>query len=542
MKKIYFLLKVAFCTFVLLSVLIFNSSGQSFIVEEEGSLLQRHPCYMRGYVVVNNVLYPDPDKIIITITANYYGENDQLITDTVYVTELSGTNYVRLPEEYFLSDSEGVGYSMNIVAYNMGGTVIGYEDIILNEPPGIPHYNSSHSWGCNGYNYAWRIIFHNKMDDNGNTTGSGYLTLSGHGQEVTTGTYNYYIPYYVYVTMDDWNALTNTQQKYDAVVGRHGLIHMYDFQYGVPPDNDGTGKVIELSNVNSGDGLIGYYGQIVTGNTVFGLQKIHGGYPLASYKTPIIGPVFTNTDLMYAIGLMSTYSPGYGVNYPELECDSWNGSMPSGPSGINQNSGNFFRCIESTDWTKPSYQAFKDLRNCMKNNSSPRVILGKINMYRLIGKDYSTIDPDIPDTGMEIHIGENYSVKEIMNTKSVKYPAGLYSVRLTFDDGSVVYTPIEFSNGINFDNVISDYIEADLYPNPITSDVFYIDFESQIDGKINAIYSIYNESGKLIYNKNISIPNGNYTMSIEDADLVKNKMYIHVIEFEDNSKISISSI
>ncbi len=562
MKKLLFLMKTAFCCLVLLPALSTDSLGQTFLDEKEGSLIMRHPCYTRGYVIPDKNLYPDLEKVSIKIIAGHYDENEQLVFDTVYTKELTDENYIRLPEEFFLSDSEGFGYVMEITGYDENYMIISKEEIPLNEPPNAPHYNSEHCWYCNGYNYAWKIIFHNKMDNSGNTTGAGYLTIGhyGTGIEVHTSTHNYFIPHYVYLTIDDWNALTNTYEKYRALRGYHMLYHMGAYNGNTGPseiaadEDDALGKLIKIENVDTGDNFRGYYGQVVRGRVVFGLQKTSGGYTACGYQTPILSPIYSTGDIQYAIRLMRDYAPGYGEgDCPELECNSLVSDYnPGGLISIGASSSDFYRCIDATDWTKSPFKAFKDFKNCIKNSPNLKVKFEGARMSRYIfkipnddngGSGGNGGNGNGGETDITIDVsGDEYSIKEILSSKSIDSPPGLYFVRFEFDNGEVVYTPIEFTNGIKIDNTISEYIEADVYPNPITSNSINIEFNSQIEEKVSATYKMYNSSGNPIYTKDITIPNGQSTIYIDDIKEIPVGTIIHVVEFEDNSRISINSI
>ena len=135
-----------------------------------------------------------------------------------------------------------------------------------------------------------------------------------------------------------------------------------------------------------------------------------------------------------------------------------------------------------------------------------------------------------------------------VNPKAVTYPPGLYSVEHTFENGEVLTVPIEFPNGITMDNSIAGLIDVNIYPNPITSAVFNIGFESLLNKEVTAKYYVYADNGSLVYSKDINISDGYSTVNINDMFSSSNtgiingiNTFIHVFEFEDNSLIKVNT-
>ena len=102
--------------FLTLATLTFAQTTQ---VQNQQSLLKGNPAEMRGYVVVNNDLFPNLKKAVVKVIAKS-GNNET----TVYVKELTTVNYVKLPDEILELSQPNTTYTLSVSGYDANGTVI----------------------------------------------------------------------------------------------------------------------------------------------------------------------------------------------------------------------------------------------------------------------------------------------------------------------------------------------------------------------------------------------------------------------------------
>lgn len=506
------------------------------------SIFEYNPKLVFGYAVLDTTALPSFNQWKIEINERNYSDSINYVDKCVFSKTLIKQNYVKLPDEYFIPDN---GYFiLDASAIDVKGNIIVHEELELTQTQNLGGYtyDYSNTWPCNGFNYAYNITANLKKINNV-VYQTGYLSLDPN--YMTYDTWEGGTPYYAYVSPEDWDALTNNCAKWTALYNFHELSTQDESAHDFPivPIFDGI-QLIKLEGVGSAH-LVNYYGQTITGNTAYGIQKTKGSWNGHPLETSEWNNIMVDQDLTYAIQQMNDRSDDFEYyGFPDLECyGQYSATSFSHPSANNAASrSKFLKCMQKIDWTQNYYTAFQRFKECMFSlPATPSAVL----TFESNGIKTVTIN-NTGQTGsnnnfspIEINLTEIFDENGKITVPDFKLEPGLYTFGYVFDDYSYTYYVTEITKTVSSGIDYADFVAATIRPVPIKEDYFYVDLYSSI--KANAIFELYDFNGKLLYSEKITIPENSSSLVVKPKYGIPTGTLVNIIRFEDNSTITINS-
>ena len=530
------------CMYVCMYVSASECSAQST------SVFVHNPKMIFGYAVLDPTEHPGVNEWEVEVNLRVFDDSVGYTDRCVYSNSLVGLNYDKIPVGCF--DYTKGHHVLHVSGIDRSGNVIVSEELDLTDmlPPVAAVYNSDLEWPCVGNNYSWKIVANRKMEyQQGEwfATSTGYLTLNPNYRVVDPNT-SLGTPYYMYLTPQDYDEFTNTQAKWSAFKANHGLGFMNDNPHDLPFDNDELAeaniyKFIKLENVDISHQLTGFMGQYVTGQLVYGVQKTLGPWTRASYGG-IIQTLLGSTpsihgswDIQAAMQTMNNYSQAIlDGTYPELICSG--NSMPDPTPPTPSQHSRFLYCMSKTNWDQDFYLAYQSFRECLLK--SPKPLFERDTA--LLRMDITCLSPTNSGShGTSISINTSEFIDESGNIIAPTFTLepGLYSFATTTNDKAYMYFVTEITRQITSSLEISDLVEATIRPVPIIDNYFYVDIYSPFTTE--AVYELYDFSGKLIHSEPISIRDGNNSWAITPSNPIPNGFLVNRIKFSDSSVITI---
>ncbi len=536
-KKWFNKKRIVFVLFALAFIVLVMSSCK----KEEVILIKYNPETTHGYLVFNKDSKAKIAKLHITVVESLDKDKERILYDTI----VEHDNYIKLPSECFMP-SEGI-HILTVTGLKKNGKEVGSEDMQITYKQCVNpnQYDSDFGWTCIGYNYAWKITA-NRIVYNGVASGNGYLTLDDAWalQTQDGGT-----PYYVYMLRETWNSLTNTDGKWRSFKDFHHLR-----QNERVPVVDGM-EIIKLEHVTAGQNLRGYHGQVVVGDTVYGVQKTKGYWQNPAILTDEINGININNSMQWAIERMNIvihemnaynnhdtipdlecfgqcYTPLQPIDYGGFSSDFYSSLVrcwgtinnyspttpPSWPFNIGQQSPTF---INHRQWLE-AMKKCKDLKFPYSENISSIAVSQVASKY----------DSDKPlDNGITIH------TDNIANVPSVTFTPGLYVIGFTDKKNQYAYIVEEITSNFKFEpnssyftTIYEDY-KFDGNKLTVTTDSY---------NETLATVFVYNKGKEVVHKQDVLISKGFASVNILFESKIEDGEYTCEFIYSDNSSSTIT--
>jgi len=480
--------------------------------KNESGLVKYSPLYTDGYVILDREGNENVKKWDVTVTNRIYDEKENYKEECLFSQEFKDENYVKLPDKVF---DRSKGYMvLTVKGYNsIGRTVNEYEEVLNNvkmccDPD---EYNDTLTWTCIAFNYAWAIRA-NRRVLNGAASSTGYLDLdeairyrnsSGQG-----------VPCYVYMTQETWNDYTNTRDKWNHFKVFHGLTNMQNKNFVIPmPIDVDNINIIRCQNVTVADRLIGYNGQYVTGDVVYGIRKTKGYWeigPNTGGHNPITTVTLTGIDPSWstitAMDRLNSYAREcfdlYG--YESVACYGQNYDpgqlLPPEGSYSNDFNGRLTKCWQKIDFTRDDILA--QLRRCMNGGLIDNVISVLISRLSTVNNNQkSTSGNDGGYIDFSNPIDDNGNII----LPCIELQEGLYSFGFMSEKKQYTYMIGEIKNPIKF---VFDYtyLVEPLPETKIEGETLCLKLDSYI--KTNVLVELIDKSDKVVYESKIDLQPG----------------------------------
>jgi hypothetical protein len=510
--------------------------------KEEVSFIKYYPETTQGYLVFNKDSKAKIAKLHITVVDSLDKGKEKILYDTI----VEHDNYIKLPSECFVP-SEGF-HILTVTGLKKNGKEVGSENMQITYKQCVNpnQYDSDFGWTCIGYNYAWKIIA-NRIVYNGVASEKGYLTLEEALTNQVQGESG--TPYYVYMLRETWNSLTNNAEKWRSFKEFHHLS-----QRNSDLHENGM-EIIKLEHVTAGQNLRGYHGQVVVGDTVYGVQKTKGYWQNPALQTDEFNGIDINYSMQWAIERLNViiheknaynnhdtipdlecfgqcYTPLQPIDYGGFSSDFYSSLVkcwgtinnyspttpPNLPINIGQQSPSF---INHRQWLE-AMKKCKDLKFPYSENISSIAVSQIASKY----------DSDKPlDNGITIH------TDNITNVPSVTFTPGLYVIGFTDKKNRYAYIVEEITSNFKFEpnssyftTIYEDY-KFDGNKLTVTTDAY---------DEIQATMFVYNKEKELIHKQDVLISKGFSSVEILFESKLEDGEYTCEFIYSDNSSSTIT--
>lgn len=514
--------------------------------KEVVKMMMYNPKDVYGYVILDKKNNPNIKKWEINVVERVYKDSKHYTDSTIYSISLEHENFTKLPDFCF-EVSKGI-HVVNIIGYDEKGKAK-YEDSdeITDKMWVNPiELNSDLCWTCIGYNYAWKIVG-NREVRNGSVTNRGYLSL----EDATSGinTEGQGIPYYVYMKRDDWNAFTNTSNKWSKFKEFHELYHMLNISSTSPTPIVDNINIIALYHTTAADSLIGYHGQRVFdyNNIIYGVRKTKGYWRRPSIQTSTINEIVNSQSMNDIISTINTNSSSsetiQRAGLPQLACygQGYKPMQTINNKGFDSNFYNsLLRCWGTLNNVTDIDEWLAAVKKCRDISfpTSTNVLSVVVDRIKPID-DTKDDDSDEDDNGMTVFIDNVISESGKILEKPKKFSPGLYVIGFTTRDQRYAYIIQEVNNELKYEPKYSYYVtifekyEIEKNVISISTDAF---------AKIPAKMEIIDADGKLLYSEDVTIDKGFSKLRVEMPDVLPNGIFNCKFTYQDNSESVIQII
>lgn len=500
----------------LIIMLVLNCFGTYSQVARIGAVHSK-PTKFNDYLILERD-YPDASYWDIKIQQRDFDVNDSIyVFSDAQITRMSRSFYKKVDSKY-LNDEK---YFITVLGYN------GDDEIIVEEGPfaicNECQIGFSCQWGCIAGNYAYSL--------NLNPINSGSSMLSMNTITPPNGLHQYY---YEYVKSDNWSNYSGSYLK--------GFYGVSSFDYG---DFNNAGKIIVLHNLDLSDNIKDISNSICLG-TAYGIRKYLGPW------FPSQGNMVSNEITAGESNCGQSYNWAKEVindnednfsnyNVPNLNCSGSSFSPTEPEDPIQDITYDFAECIktyfEGFDSNGNFVSLVTELGDCESN------VIG--NAFEWPNFVENIIIGSLTDTSMT---PINLNKKEIIDNNGNFIFNGLtlnpsfYYVGMQIDNGIYVSSFFEVLDTTFYDLNLSNFLNYNPYPNPITSNVYQIDFEATAN--VEFVYEVKDNLGKSVFSRSYKLDkdetlNDRISLTIPSS---YTGMLFNTITFTDSSTLQFTMI
>lgn len=487
-------------------MLVLNCFGTYSQVARIGAVHSK-PTKFNDYLILERD-YPDASYWDIKIQQRDFDENDSIyVFSDVQTTRMSRSFYKKIDSKY-LNDEK---YFITVLGYN------GDDEIIVEEGPyaicNECQIGFNCQWGCVGSTYAYSL--------NLGSIGSGSSLVSFADLTPSNGLSPYF---YEWVDADDWNYFINN--------------HSYQY-YGLSGSFStgwvNAGKIIQTTGPS--------------GN-VYGVRKYIG--PWIASNGNLVSNVIAGGEsncgqnFNWAQNTINSNSDNFSNSIPALSCNGetmtpTDVDQPNVFGDIGEMPNEIVSCLEvyfeDFDYQGNLVYSIQYLGNCEGGSVGSGFTWPElVNNFTIFSMTDSTSSPIIISKDSVLN-KDGDLVFNGFNT----YP-GLYYVGLELSDGIYISSYFE-KNDTTFQNLTqSNFLNYNPYPNPITSNVYHIDFEATAN--VEYVYEVKNNLGKSVFSRSYKLDKDETLNDRISLSIPSNYtgMLFNTITFTDGSALQFTMI